>query len=74
MARELGPQGVHVGHVVIDGVIEVPGVTSARFGPPSSPDARLDPDAVAGAYWALYTQPRSAWTFEMDLRPCVEKW
>jgi len=69
MARELGPQGIHVAHVVVDG-----GIRSARR-PESAdrPDATLDPDAIAGSYLHLLTQPRSAWTWEIEVRPWVEK-
>ena len=69
MARELGPDGIHVAHVVIDGQIR-----------PSSADERtrddetyLDPDAIAESYWHLVEQERSAWTLELDLRPHVEE-
>jgi NAD(P)-dependent dehydrogenase (short-subunit alcohol dehydrogenase family) len=69
MARELAPQGIHVAHVVIDG-----GIKSARRGePPDAPDSLLDPDAIAATYLQLIRQPRSAWTFEIELRPWVEK-
>jgi NAD(P)-dependent dehydrogenase (short-subunit alcohol dehydrogenase family) len=67
MARELGPQGIHVAHVVIDGMI-----ASAPSGAPAD-DSRLDPQAIALQYLHLHRQPRSAWTFELDLRPWVEK-
>jgi NAD(P)-dependent dehydrogenase (short-subunit alcohol dehydrogenase family) len=67
MARELSPQGIHVAHVVIDG-----GIRSARR-PESSPDSLLDPDAIAESYLHLIRQPRSAWTWEIELRPWVEK-
>ncbi len=66
LSREFGPQGVHVTHVVLDGLIDEP-QTDARFGPATS--MRLDPDAIAQAYLALATQDRSAWTHELDLRP-----
>jgi NAD(P)-dependent dehydrogenase (short-subunit alcohol dehydrogenase family) len=68
LARELAPQGVHVGHFVIDGGIRNPG----RSEPPDRPDSMLDPDAIADAYWRLATQDRSAWTWEVELRPWVE--
>jgi NAD(P)-dependent dehydrogenase (short-subunit alcohol dehydrogenase family) len=68
LARELGPRGIHVAHVVIDG-----GIRSARRPPsPDKPDALLDPDAIAATYWAIMQQPRSAWTFETEVRPGVE--
>jgi NAD(P)-dependent dehydrogenase (short-subunit alcohol dehydrogenase family) len=67
-ARELAPKGVHVAHFVIDG-----GVRSAnRPEPADRPDSLLDPDAIAQAYLALLAQPRSAWTWEVELRPWVE--
>ena len=67
MAREFGPQGVHVAHVVIDGGIRPPGRDV------SDPEAYLDPDAIADSYWHLVQQDRSAWTLELDLRPHVEE-
>ncbi len=76
MARELGPQGIHVAHVVIDGLIENDS-TRALFpeGFESRPaDGILQPDDIAEAYWQLHRQPRSAWTFEADLRPYSEPW
>lgn len=71
MARELGPKGVHVAHVIIDGQIEserYQHLTEQR-----GPDSLLAPDAIAEAYYQLHRQPRSAWTQELDLRPWVEK-
>jgi NAD(P)-dependent dehydrogenase (short-subunit alcohol dehydrogenase family) len=69
MARELGPQGIHVAHMVIDG-----GIRSARRGEPTeAPDSLLDPDAIAATYLHVIRQPRSAWTAEVELRPWVEK-
>lgn len=69
LARELGPQGIHVAHFVIDG-----GIASARRPPdPAKPDALLDPDAIAESYMQVLRQPRSAWSFEVELRPWVEK-
>jgi NAD(P)-dependent dehydrogenase (short-subunit alcohol dehydrogenase family) len=67
MAREFGPQGVHVAHVVIDGGILPPGQEVER------PEEYLDPDAIADSYWHLVEQDRSAWTLELDLRPHVEE-
>ena len=72
MARELGPQGLHVAHVIIDGLIEDP-TREGRGADAQRPDAMLHPDAIAEAYWQLHLQPRSAWTQELDLRPWVEK-
>jgi NAD(P)-dependent dehydrogenase (short-subunit alcohol dehydrogenase family) len=69
MARELSPQGIHVAHVVVDG-----GIKSARRpDPPDNPDSMLDPDAIAGTYMHLIHQPRSAWAWEVEVRPWVEK-
>jgi NAD(P)-dependent dehydrogenase (short-subunit alcohol dehydrogenase family) len=68
VARELGPKGVHVAHFVIDGAVRGPG----RGDPPGRPDSFLDPDAIAQAYIDVLRQPRSAWSFEVELRPWVE--
>jgi NAD(P)-dependent dehydrogenase (short-subunit alcohol dehydrogenase family) len=69
MARELSPQGIHVAHFVIDGGIR----SSARVEPADRPDSMLDPDAIALGYWNVLQQPRSAWAWELELRPWVEK-
>jgi NAD(P)-dependent dehydrogenase (short-subunit alcohol dehydrogenase family) len=69
MARELSPQGIHVAHFVIDGGIR----SAARTEPADRPDSMLDPDAIAASYWSVLQQPRSAWTWELELRPWVEK-
>jgi NAD(P)-dependent dehydrogenase (short-subunit alcohol dehydrogenase family) len=69
MARELSPQGIHVAHFVIDGGIR----SAARLEPADRPDSMLDPDAIAMSYWNVMQQPRSAWTWEVELRPWVEK-
>lgn len=69
MARELAPQGIHVAHFVIDGGIRPP----HGGGPDAKPDSLLDPDAIAASYLQILNQPRSAWTWEMELRPWVEK-
>ena len=71
MARELGPQGVHVGHVIIDGQIR--SERYAQLAAERGPDALLEPDAIAEMYFQLHVQPRSAWTLELDLRPWSEK-
>lgn len=76
MARELQPQGIHVAHVVIDGAIDTPWIRE-NFGEALAargPDAMLAPDDIAETYLAIHRQPRSAWTFEADLRPWVERW
>ncbi|MEQ9350656.1 MAG: short-chain dehydrogenase, partial [Alphaproteobacteria bacterium] len=73
LARELGPRGVHVAHVNIDGGIRPPeGRSHPRMGDQPE-DSFLDPQAIADAYVHLHRQPRSAWTQELDLRPWVEK-
>jgi NAD(P)-dependent dehydrogenase (short-subunit alcohol dehydrogenase family) len=69
LARELGPQGIHVAHFVIDGGIR----SERRPDPPDRPDSLLDPDAIAATYLHVLQQPRSAWTWEVELRPWVEK-
>lgn len=66
LARELAPQGLHVVHVIVDGMV--------RGGHPAGPpDSQLEPDAIAQAMWQLLQQPRSAWSWEIELRPYVEK-
>jgi len=70
LAREYGPRGVHVAHVVLDGLIDGP-QTDRRFGP--SPSGRMDAKAIAQAYLDLAAQKPSAWTHEMDLRPFAER-
>jgi len=75
MARELGPQGIHVAHVVIDGAIDTEFIKTnfpERYALKER-DGILDPDAIAENYWLLHQQPRSAWTHEIDLRPWIEK-
>ena len=71
MAREFGPKGIHVAHVIIDGQIRSERYQHLEKERPA--DGLLDPAAIAETYWQLHTQPRSAWTFELDLRPWVEK-
>jgi len=68
MARELAPKGIHVAHFVIDGGIHQPGEARAERGP----DGFLDPDAIAQTYLQIHDQPRSAWTWEVELRPWTE--
>src|ERR1700747_217441 len=69
MARELAAQGIHIGHFVIDGGIRNPG----RVEPADRPDSMLNPDAIAASYLSVLRQPRSAWTWEIELRPWVER-
>jgi len=71
MARELGPKGVHVAHVIIDGQIDGP--RHAGEAAERGPDALLSPEAIAETYHMLHRQSRSAWTQELDLRPWVER-
>ncbi|HET9694011.1 MAG TPA: SDR family NAD(P)-dependent oxidoreductase [Steroidobacteraceae bacterium] len=76
MARELGPLGVHVGHVVVDGAIDTAFIRD-NFPEKYAEQAVagiLQPEHVADAFWFLHMQPRDAWTFELDLRPWREKW
>ena len=75
MAREFGPQGLHVAHVIIDGAIDTAFIRETfPQAYERGPDAVLDPDAIAEAYWQIHRQPRCAWTFETDLRPWKEAW
>ena len=71
LAREMGPKGIHVAHVIIDGVIDAPSVRE-RY-QLSEDEPLLLPDDIAEAYWSLVQQPKSAWTFELDLRPHDEE-
>jgi NAD(P)-dependent dehydrogenase (short-subunit alcohol dehydrogenase family) len=71
MAREYGPQGVHVAHVVIDGQIDTPRLRERE--PDRPAHTLLAPDAIAETYWQLHCQDPSAWTLELDLRPAVER-
>ena len=79
-ARELWPQGIHVAHLVIDAGVDTEWVrarVTERIGAEAlaaQPDLLMPPEAVADAYWALYNQPRSAWTFEHEIRPYGETW
>ena len=75
VAREFGPQGIHVGHVVVDGGIEGDRLLSARpqLKDDRGPDGLLNIAAIADAYWVLHHQHRSAWTLELDLRPWAEQ-
>jgi NAD(P)-dependent dehydrogenase (short-subunit alcohol dehydrogenase family) len=76
MARELGPQNIHVAHIVVDGAIDTDFIRTNfpdRYALKEQ-DGILNPEHIAENYWYLHTQPRDAWTFEMDLRPYMEKW
>jgi len=76
MARELGPEGIHVAHVVVDGAIDTPFIRDTfpeRYALKDQAGI-LDPEAIAENYWQLHRQPRSAWTHELDLRPWMEPW
>jgi NAD(P)-dependent dehydrogenase (short-subunit alcohol dehydrogenase family) len=76
MARELGPQGIHVAHVVIDGAIDTAFIATnfpERYARKAD-GGILDPEHIAEAYWQLHSQPRTAWTHELDLRPWSETW
>jgi NAD(P)-dependent dehydrogenase (short-subunit alcohol dehydrogenase family) len=74
MAREYGPAGLHVAHVIIDGGIDGDWLKSAfpQMHADKGGDGLLDPDAIAEAYWQIHRQPKSAWTHELDLRPYKE--
>ena len=76
MARELGPEGIHVAPVVIDGAIDTAWIREnfPDRAALKSRDGILDPEAIAENYWLLHRQPRSAWTHELDLRPWTESW
>ena len=80
MARELGPNNIHVAHLIIDAGVDTAwvremiqksrGVDAAEL----PPDTLMKPESVAEAYFSLHNQSRDAWTFEMDLRPFAERW
>jgi NAD(P)-dependent dehydrogenase (short-subunit alcohol dehydrogenase family) len=75
MARELGPRGIHVAHAVIDGAIDTEFIREnfpERYALKEQ-DGILNPDHIAESYWMLHSQPRDAWTLELDLRPWMEK-
>ncbi len=71
MARELGPRGIHVAHVVVDGQIDTP--RTRQMQPDRDRATLLSPDAIANEYWNLHAQDPTAWTLELDLRPALEK-
>ena len=74
MARDLGPQGLHVAHVIIDGGIDGERLRSAvpAYAESKGAEGLLDIDAIADTFWYLHTQHRTAWTFKLDLRPFKE--
>jgi NAD(P)-dependent dehydrogenase (short-subunit alcohol dehydrogenase family) len=80
MARELGPENLHVAHVVIDAGVDTAWVrerieqSTGRRVDQLPEDTLVDPDSIAELYWFLHRQPRDAWSFEVDLRPAIEKW
>ena len=76
MARELGPRNIHVAHVVVDGAIDTAFIRDSfpeRYALKDQ-DGILDPQHIADSCWFLHSQPRDAWTFELDLRPWMERW
>ena len=76
MARELGPMNIHVAHVVVDGAIDTDFIRDSfpeKYATKDQ-DGILDPEHIAENYWYLHSQPRDAWTFELDLRPWSERW
>ena len=76
MARELGPQGIHVAQIIVDGAIDTEFIREnfpERY-KLKERDGILNPEHIADAYWTLHQQPRDAWTHEMDLRPWMEEW
>jgi len=79
MARELGPKNIHVAHLIIDAGVDTEWVRQRRLealgpGALDNPDLLMPPASVAASYWQLYQQPKSAWTFELEIRPFGEKW
>jgi NAD(P)-dependent dehydrogenase (short-subunit alcohol dehydrogenase family) len=76
LARELGPKNIHVAHIVVDGAIDTEFIRSnfpERYALKDQ-DGILNPEHIAENYWYLHQQPRDAWTFELDLRPWMERW
>lgn len=71
LAREFSPRGIHVAHVIIDGIIDIPRTKDWKVS--DEPDSKISTEAIAENYWQLHTQNRSCWTQELDLRPWVEK-
>jgi NAD(P)-dependent dehydrogenase (short-subunit alcohol dehydrogenase family) len=76
MARELGPRNIHVAHIIVDGAIDTEFIRTTfpeRYALKEQ-DGILNPEHIAENYWYLHQQPRDAWTFELDLRPYMERW
>ena len=76
MARELGPKGIHVAQIMIDGAIDTEFIRESfpqRYALKER-EGIVDPEAIAENYWQLHLQPRNAWTHELDLRPWIEPW
>lgn len=71
LAREFGPQGIHIAHIIIDGMIDTPRVRG--MAPDRENHTLVSPESIAETYWQLYLQDATAWTLELDLRPAVEK-
>ncbi|QDS74183.1 hypothetical protein FKW77_001987 [Venturia effusa] len=74
LAKEFGPQGVHVSHAIIDGVIDIPRTKEWLKDHPAGAEAKISAEGIADSYWYLHSQPRSTFTWELDIRPFVEKW
>ena len=76
LAREVGPQGVHVGHVVVDGMIDGEHLNQRfpQLRAQQGENGMLNTEAIADTFWTLHAQPPSAWSFEVDLRPQGESW
>lgn len=72
VAKEFAPQGVHVAHAIIDGVIDTPATKDYLADTP--PEGKIDPEAIAETYWNLHTQSNRCFTNEVDIRPMLEKW
>lgn len=71
-AREFAPEGVHVAHAIIDGVIDIERTKEWLKDQPA--EAKISPVGIADTYWNLHTQPKTAFTNEVDIRPMLEKW
>ena len=76
LSKEFGPRGIHVGHVIVDGVIngEIAQTKIKDYLDSLGESGSLEPNDIAQSYWFLHSQPRNAWTFELDLRPYKESW